>query len=128
MNDDARERLIKAEDAIGAADLLLRGGYVDFAASRAYYAMFYVAEALLYERGLAFSKHTAVLGAYGKHYARDGGLDTKFHRWLRSAFDHRSEADYGARGSVLPAHAHELIAQARELLHAARQHLGAEPE
>ena len=36
-----------------------------FAASRAYYAMFYAAEALLQSRGLAFSKHSAVHAAFG---------------------------------------------------------------
>ncbi|MFN8463529.1 MAG: HEPN domain-containing protein [Anaerolineales bacterium] len=46
----------KAESAIGAAESLLRDGYRDFAAGRAYYAMFYTAEALLAEKELVFKK------------------------------------------------------------------------
>lgn len=43
------ERLLaKAKENIAAARLLQKQGYSDIAASRAYYAMFYVAEALLY--------------------------------------------------------------------------------
>jgi len=39
--------LQKAKESLEAARGLLRDGYPDFAASRAYYAMFYVTEALL---------------------------------------------------------------------------------
>jgi uncharacterized protein (UPF0332 family) len=53
MNQNAQFLLEKAESAIGAAETLLREGYLDFAAGRAYYAMFYAAEALLAERELA---------------------------------------------------------------------------
>jgi uncharacterized protein (UPF0332 family) len=54
------ERLLdKAEHAIRAAEILLDADEGDFAAGRAYYAMFYVAEALLVERGRRFRKHPA---------------------------------------------------------------------
>jgi uncharacterized protein (UPF0332 family) len=52
------ERLMdKAEHAIRAAEILLNADERDFAAGRAYYAMFYIAEALLVERGRRFRKH-----------------------------------------------------------------------
>lgn len=47
MTRDQRELLEEATDSIAAAKLLLEGDYPGYAASRAYYAMFYVAEALL---------------------------------------------------------------------------------
>lgn len=68
-----------------AARGLLRDGYPDFAASRAYYAMFYVAGALLATRGLSYSKHSTVIVALGREYAKEGRLDAKFHRWLIAA-------------------------------------------
>jgi uncharacterized protein (UPF0332 family) len=37
----------KARESLAAAQVLIKDGYYDFAASRAYYAMFYVASALL---------------------------------------------------------------------------------
>ena len=48
--------LVKARDSVHAARLLRSDNLYDFAISRAYYAMFYVAEALLLGEGLAFSK------------------------------------------------------------------------
>jgi len=61
MNDYTRRLLAKAIDAIESAEILLDHGKTDMAAGRAYYALFYVAEALLYEKGLQFSKHTGVM-------------------------------------------------------------------
>jgi uncharacterized protein (UPF0332 family) len=43
----------KAYDSLRGAKLLARDGLHDFAASRAYYTMFYVAEALLLGEGLS---------------------------------------------------------------------------
>jgi hypothetical protein len=71
MTSEQIERLLeKASRSIAASEDLLDGGYPDFAASRAYYATFYVAEALLLSRGLSFSSHAGVIAAFGKHFAK----------------------------------------------------------
>ena len=114
--------LSKADDAIEAAELL-RGGHNSVAAGRAYYAMFYVAEALLYEKGLEFRKHTGVHAAFGKHFAKTGDLDAKFHRYLLEAFESRLEADYGADITLSDEAVADLIRQAREFLAAVRLYL-----
>jgi uncharacterized protein (UPF0332 family) len=62
----------RARRSLIAARLLLEAGSPDFAASRAYYAMFYAAEALLLSRGLAFSKHEAVIAEFAREFVRSG--------------------------------------------------------
>jgi uncharacterized protein (UPF0332 family) len=47
VKPEVRELLVKARDSQRAASLLQRELYLDFAASRAYYALFYAAESLL---------------------------------------------------------------------------------
>ena len=42
MTGEQQELLAEARHSIAAARLLLSGGYAGYAASRAYYAMFYV--------------------------------------------------------------------------------------
>ena len=49
MNEYTRKLLDKAIDTIESAELLLDNGKTDVAAGRAYYALFYIAEALLNE-------------------------------------------------------------------------------
>ena len=51
------EEIARTINSVAAAKVLHTEGHHGFAASRAYYAMFYVAEAFLLGKGLAFSKH-----------------------------------------------------------------------
>jgi uncharacterized protein (UPF0332 family) len=67
MKENAQFLLDKAESAIGAAESLLRDGYLDFAVGRAYYAMFYAAEALLAEKELEFKKHSLSISLKQAH-------------------------------------------------------------
>ena len=96
MKDYARKLLAKALDAIEAAEGLTNLGKTEFAAGRAYYAMFYTAEALLYDQfDLRLNQHGQVIAAYGKHFAKTKELDPKYHRWLRDGFEKRISGDYG---------------------------------
>ena len=58
--------LEKAARSLDAARVLLANGDADFAASRAYYGCFYVAESLLFDEGLSVSTHAGVIGEYGR--------------------------------------------------------------
>ena len=80
MKPETEKLLAKASRAIDAAKLLLQAGDADFAAGRAYYVMFYVAEALLAEKGRRFRRHSAVQAAYGDEFAKPAVLDPQFHR------------------------------------------------
>ena len=125
MKETTRQLFDKAEHAIRAGQILLEGDEAEFAAGRAYYAMRYVAEALLHERGLAFRKHTAVHAAFGKEFAATGLLDPKFHRWLLTASDLRLQGDYEAVAHVTEEDVETRLEQAREFLAAAHGFLQA---
>jgi uncharacterized protein (UPF0332 family) len=118
-----QQLLEKASRAIHAAQTLLDGGDADFAVGRAYYAMFYAAQALLHDKGLRFRKHSGVHAAFGEHFAKTGLLDSKFHRWLLDAFDKRLQADYGIEAVVTVEDAQLLIEEARQFLGEASRHL-----
>jgi uncharacterized protein (UPF0332 family) len=115
--------LSKAERSIAAAGMLLRTGDTDFAASRAYYAMSYAAEALLLSRGLSFNKHTGVHAAFGKHFTKSGEFHAKYHRWLLEAFAARIAGDYGADVVLENAEVEETIQRAHAYLRATREYL-----
>lgn len=123
MKQKTGQLLAKSQAAIEAAELLLHGGKGEFATGRAYYAMFYIAEALLFERGLEFSKHSGVHAAFGEHFAKTNQVDPKFHRYLLEAFESRLDADYGVDIILSKEATMELIARAREFLTTAQQYL-----
>ena len=125
MKEGTRQLLDKAARAIRAADTLLEDDNLDFAAGRAYYAMFYVAEALLHERDLRSKKHGGVHALFGEQFAKTGILDPKFHRWLIDAFDTRLIGDYGFTAVISKDDVTSMIDQAREFLGAAGKLLDA---
>lgn len=123
MKDHSRKLLDKAIDTIEAAEILVDNEKTDIAAGRAYYAMFYIAEALLNEKGLIFNKHSAVHAAFGEHFAKTKEMNVKFHRWLLDSFDKRQVGDYDVDTKIERDVAVKVIHQAREFFEAARKYL-----
>ncbi len=119
--------LLKAHQSLSAAKFILDGGYPDYAASRAYYTMFYIAEAFLEGEGLSFSKHSAVISAFGREFARTGRVPVKFHQFLIRSQELRNAGDYGEINAVTANQAADSIAQAEEFLELAQNLIGTLP-
>lgn len=66
--------LERAELSISAAEELASNGFHDFAASRAYYAVFYASTALLLNESREFSKHSGVLANIHRYFVKTGRL------------------------------------------------------
>ena len=123
MNEGISALLAKAEKSLSAAQILATEGHHGFAASRAYYSMFYVAEALLTSLGKAYSSHGGVIGAFGRVFAKSGRLNAKLHRWLIDAKDIRNVGDYGVGRDVSTEQAKEVISQAQEFIAVGKDYL-----
>lgn len=121
MIAEQQELLLKAQQSLEAAQLLLLNDYPDFAISRAYYAMFYVAETFLIGEELAFSKYSAVIAAFGRVFAKPQRLSPEFHRFLIEAQELRTTGDYGQLNAVTAKQAAEQIDRAIAFLALARQ-------
>jgi uncharacterized protein (UPF0332 family) len=116
MTPEQRSLLDKAQRSLDASQSLLDQGFYDFAISRAYYAMFYVAEALLDQEGLSFSSHAAVISAFGKYLARTGKVPVELHRQLIDAQSQRTNADYDSFLELSQVDAEIVIQQAHEFI------------
>jgi uncharacterized protein (UPF0332 family) len=121
MKEQTRALLNKAGENLDASKDLIRGDHYEIAASRAYYTMFYAAEALLFEEGLEFSSHSAIHGAFGERFAKTGRLNPTFHRYLLDAYRARQSADYDAPADVSRGDAETLVSRAEEFIRAAMQ-------
>lgn len=116
MTSDQEALLKKARKSLNAAKLLLNDGFYDAAISRAYYTMFYLVQALLEGKGLSYSKHGSLLGAFGLHFIKSGEIEQKFHRYLIDSFDLRHTADYDINVTLDQTTAEAQIAHAEEFL------------
>jgi len=123
MNTEIEALLEKAKRSQKAAAKLLRDGDIDFAASRAYYSLFYIASALLLSRGLSFSSHSGVIANFGKEFARTGAFNPKFHNYLIESQDIRNIGDYNLVAEVTEEQTKEMLGWAKEFIQAAESYL-----
>jgi uncharacterized protein (UPF0332 family) len=87
--------LTKARHALKVAEKLRAAEEFGDAAGKAYYAMFYAAQALLKAHGINVVKHSAVASMLGREFAKPGRIDSRFHRMFLNARRLRETADYG---------------------------------
>ncbi len=118
--DEIAANLERADASIKAARELISGGYYDFVASRAYYAAFYAATALLLGEGLDFGKHSGVIAAVHQKYVRAGRLEKKYGKDLNWLFELRGVGDYGVKIHVSNEEADKAIEVAEDFVEAVK--------
>jgi uncharacterized protein (UPF0332 family) len=89
LREEITEFIEKAERGLKVAESLFESEDFDFAVSRAYYSMFYMAQACLLTKNLSFSKHSGVISAFNLQFVKTGTFDKKYFKSLRFAFNQR---------------------------------------
>jgi len=118
--EEIATNLERAEASIQAAKELVSGGYYDFVASRAYYAAFYAATALLLGEELEFSKHSGVIASTHQRFVKTGKLDKRYGKDLNWLFELRGVGDYGGTIHVSQQDADRAITAAENFLSATK--------
>jgi uncharacterized protein (UPF0332 family) len=116
--DEITANLERAEQSIQAARQLSSGGYYDFAASRAYYAAFYAATAVLLSEEVELSKHSAVIASIHQRFVKTGKLGKEQGKSLNWLFELRNVGDYGGTAHVSHSQVEQAIQAAEEFLSA----------
>ena len=83
-----------ADESLSVAQLNLDNDFYAAAINRAYYAIFYAANALLATKKLARSKHSGVLSAFRQHFVKTGLLSSELSAIYGQVMDDRHEGDY----------------------------------
>ena len=106
-----------------AAKVLLQSGLYPDAVSRAYYAMFDSARALLLSRDQSYVKYSAVNSAFGEHFSKTGLAPPHLHRALLDMQEDRRSADYDSVVEIEREDAEKSITAAEEMLAFAKDYL-----
>jgi uncharacterized protein (UPF0332 family) len=93
--EEISSNLERADTNLQVARELLEKEYYDVSASRAYYAAFYAASALLLNEGMDTSKHSGVIALIHQHFVKNGRLNKQQGKNLNWLFELRSVGDYG---------------------------------
>ncbi len=75
-------------------------GFYASAVNRAYYAIFYAANAMLSTQGMARSKHSGVISAFRQHFVKSGLIEAEFSDIYGLIMDHRHISDYELELSI----------------------------
>lgn len=89
--------------------------------------MFYVAQAFLSGEGLSFSKHSAVIAAFGQHFAKTGRVPAEYHRYLIESEQLRNVGDYDVHTGLTENDATNQLNRAEDFLSLAEQFIGPLP-
>lgn len=85
--EKSRQSLVEAR---GVASL----GYWNLAGNRLYYAVYYMASALLLDKGLTTKTHAGVIHLIGIHFIQTGLLEKSFGRLFSRLYQLRQSGDY----------------------------------
>ncbi|MBT9317941.1 HEPN domain-containing protein [Leptothoe spongobia] len=118
--DEIQVNLDRAESSLQAARLLIDTNFLDDAASRAYYAVFHSASALLLSENLSFNSHSGVLRAISLNFVKTGRLDKNYGKNLKWLAELRQIGDYGESRRVTSDEAQRAISVADSFLNQVR--------
>jgi len=115
--------LKRADNALQQARDNLDLGHYEVATSRAYYAMFYAASALLASKGISRSKHSGVHSAFAQYFVKPGLIEPEYSRMLVNAFNVRLDSDYEVKPSIDRALAEDILRDAQQFVKLATAYL-----
>ena len=112
MTDVAADLLALARDDLTVARRDHDGSFPRHAASRAHYAVFHAAMAVLAEKGESPKSHAGVRTRFGDLFVRNGPFETHHSRTLDRLARLRNDADYHIGRDVDTAAAREAVTDA----------------
>jgi len=89
-----------AHQMIEVAGHNLADGFYGSAINRAYYAIFYAANALLATQGLARSKHSGVIAAFRQYFVKPGLVKAEYSDIYGRVMENRHVSDYEIELSI----------------------------
>ncbi len=113
---DIESLLARSRKYLQSSELLLKAGDYESSVSRAYYSMFFAAEAALLLKGLSFSSHKGVLTAFGKHFIKTGLIPKELGRELNRAYQKRQLSDYEFSFVITRKEAEEILRSAQKFV------------
>lgn len=126
--DNARQNaameMERAKEVLAEARYLVTGGFYNGAVTRAYYAAFHGARALLFTRGLESKTHRGVIQLFNLHFVKDGPLSTQVAEHLSRLETYRELSDYAAIAQFTEAQTREELARAEAFIAACRSLIG----
>jgi uncharacterized protein (UPF0332 family) len=123
VKEEIRDLTEKAGKYLITAQQALNSGDYDSCASRCYYAMFFVAEAVLLTKNLTASSHKGVISLFGEHFVKTNIFERNLGKAITNAYDKRIVGDYGIGFIVTKEQAQDLLKMANDFVDKLKDYL-----
>lgn len=121
MTEETQQHFRKAADCVEDSQILLDNDRPAAAVTRAYYAMFHAATAVLIARDIKRSSHRGILSAFGEYLVKPGLIKKSLHQSLLEAFELRQQTDYEPITNVDNQQAREILDKAIDFVDVCRK-------
>lgn len=116
-----------AREMLDASAHNIAGEFYGSGVNRAYYAIFYAANALLLTRGLSRSKHSGVIAAFRQHFVKPGHIEDEYGEIYGRVMDDRHLSDYDVESSIEPERARADLNDAQRFVERIARYLNEGP-
>ncbi len=113
----------KGEKKLSVAGKLLRSGDYEDAVSRAYYAVYHVAQSLLLTEGQKADTHKGVVTLFGLLFVKTGRFSRNLGKNLANLKDDRESGDYEVFSFIDRETAETALKEAKEFLSEGKKYL-----
>ncbi|MBU2584342.1 MAG: HEPN domain-containing protein [Bacteroidetes bacterium] len=113
----------KSEEKLVTAKIDFDNNRFDDAVSRAYYAIFHIISATLLSKGLHFSSHAQVIGAFNKEFIKIGIFPNSFTRMIQNIFEERQVGDYDFENEISLDDAKKTLLDAKTIVESCKSYL-----
>jgi len=120
---EIRDFIEKAEKFLSTAEYALNIGDNDSCVSRSYYAMFYMAEAVLLTKSLSASSHKSLISLFGEHFVKTGIFERSLGKAINDAYDKRIVGDYGVGITITKEETKDLLEIAKSFVQKLKNYL-----
>lgn len=125
MNNDIIKALLERADKSieDATYLCFERKSFESAVSRAYYAMYYTAEACLLSIDETVSSHKGLISQFGRFFVKEGLIEPEYGRMLATVYQRRQLGDYEVSYELSETETTEAIANASAFVARIRTYL-----
>ena len=122
-NKTAENEMTRARKALGAAHLLLKGGFLEDSASRSYYAVLHAAKAALAQQQCAPKTHQGTEHMFAKLMVKSGLIEPEYSGIFSEEQNKRELCDYTAHFEMVNLDADRVVADAARFVDRIERHL-----
>ncbi|RKY28149.1 MAG: hypothetical protein DRP79_02545 [Planctomycetota bacterium] len=121
--DEIRRMIAKGKRVLDSARNMFADGDFEGACSRAYYAVFHLMQAALFERDMVFSKHSGVTGTFFKEFVKSGTFPREYAKIIKRLQENREVGDYSYHKEIPKEVAKEDVIDAETVVNAITDYL-----